>query len=190
MSDPYFFGYGSLVNRRTHDYPGPRKARVTGWRRAWRKSPLRQRPFLTVLPDPGSEVLGLVAPVPGGDWTALDQREHAYLRVDVTAAVTHEVGRAVEVALYAIPEGAHHDPGEDHPLVLSYIDVVVQGYLAEYGINGVGHFFATTTGWHVPVLDDRAHPIYARGQTLTEAERDVVNEGLAAVGARVVRHHF
>ena len=190
MSDPYFFGYGSLVNRRTHDFPGARKACVTGWRRAWRKSPLRQRPFLTVLPDPGSEVLGLVAMVPGADWRALDAREHAYARRDVTEIVTHEVGRAVEVALYALPDGAHEDPGDEHPLVLSYIDSVVQGYLREYGIDGVGHFFATTSGWHVPVLDDRDHPVYARAQRLTGGERGIVDAGLASVGARVVRHRL
>ena len=190
MSDPYFFGYGSLVNRRTHDFPGARKACVTGWRRAWRKSPLRQRPFLTVLPDPGSEVLGLVAMVPGADWRALDEREHAYTRRDVTETVTHEVGRAVEVALYALPDGAHEDPGDEHPLVLSYIDSVVQGYLREYGIDGVGHFFATTSGWHVPVLDDRDHPVYARAQRLSGGERGIVDAGLASVGARVVRHRL
>lgn len=189
MSDPYFFGYGSLVNRRTHDYPAPRKARVTGWRRAWRKSPLRRRCFLTVVPDPGTEVLGLIAPVPGADWAALDAREHAYVRVDVTDSVTHDLG-PIDVALYAIPEGAHFDPGEDHPVVLSYIDAVVQGFLAEYGVAGVGHFFATTRGWHVTILDDRAHPIYARAQPLTEAERDLVDAGLASVGARVVQHRL
>ncbi len=190
MSDPYFFGYGSLVNRQTHDFPGARKARVAGWRRAWRKSPLRQRCFLTALPDPGSEVLGLVAAVPGADWAALDAREHAYARHDVSRAVTHEVGREIEVALYAIPEGGHHDPGDDHPVVLSYVDAVVQGYLAEFGIDGVGHFFATTAGWHVPVLDDRAHPVYARAQALSDLEREVVDEGLAGVGARVVQHRL
>lgn len=190
MSDPYFFGYGSLVNRRTHSYPDVRKARVEGWRRAWRKSPLRQRPYLTVVPDPGSEVLGLVAKVPGADWVALDDREHAYERMDVTGSVTHEVGAAIEVALYALAAAGQEDPGEEHPLVLSYIDAVVQGYLVEYGIDGVGHFFATTSGWHVPVLDDRAHPIYARAQALSAVERDVVDEGLAAVGARVVQHRL
>ncbi|MCB1330597.1 MAG: gamma-glutamylcyclotransferase [Maritimibacter sp.] len=190
MSAPYFFGYGSLVNRRTHSYPDARKARVAGWRRAWRKSPLRQRPYLTVVPDPGSEVLGLVAKVPGADWAALDDREHAYERRDVTGAVTHQLGAGVEVALYALAAAGQENPGEDHPLVLSYIDAVVQGYLVEYGIDGVGHFFATTSGWHVPVLDDRAHPIYARAQVLNMTERDVVDEGLAAVGARVVQHRL
>lgn len=190
MHDVFFFGYGSLVNRRTHAYPEALPARVTGWRRAWRKSPLRQRCFLTVVPAPDAEIDGLVAAVPGADWAALDVREHAYARVDVTGAVVHEVGREIEVALYAIPEGAHHDPGDDHPVVLSYLDAVVQGFLAEFGIDGVGHFFATTTGWHVPVLDDRAHPVYARAQRLTEAERRVVDEGQADVGARVVRHRL
>ncbi len=190
MSDPYFFGYGSLVNRRTHDFPGARKARVTGWRRAWRKSPMRQRCFLTVVPDAGTEVLGMVAAVPGADWAALDEREHAYARHDVSKVVTHEVGYEIGVALYAIPDGGHHDPGDDHPVLLSYVDAVVQGFFTEFGIDGVGHFFATTSGWHVPVLDDRAHPVYARAQQLTEPEREVVDEGLAAVGARVVRHHL
>ena len=190
MSAPYFFGYGSLVNRRTHSYPDARKARVAGWRRAWRKSPLRQRPYLTVVPDPGSEVLGLVAKVPGADWAALDDREHAYERRDVTGAVTHQLGAGGEVALYALAAAGQENPGEDHPRVLSYIDAVVQGYLVEYGIDGVGHFFATTSGWHVPVLDDRAHPIYARAQVLNMTERDVVDEGLAAVGARVVQHRL
>ncbi|MCB1338443.1 MAG: gamma-glutamylcyclotransferase [Maritimibacter sp.] len=190
MTDPYFFGYGSLVNRRTHDFPDARAARVTGWRRAWRHSPLRQRCFLTALPDPGSEILGLVAAVPGADWAALDEREHAYARHDVSGTVIHDVGREIEVAIYAIPDGAHFDPGDDHPVILSYIDAVVQGFLAEYGIEGVGHFFATTGGWHVPVLDDRAHPVYARAQVLSETERELVDEGLAMVGARVVRHRL
>ena len=33
---PYFFGYGSLVNRATHDYVHAHPARISGWRRAWR----------------------------------------------------------------------------------------------------------------------------------------------------------
>lgn len=186
MSDPFFFGYGSLVNRRTHDYPEAVAARVTGWRRAWRKSPLRQRCFLTVVPAPGIEIEGLVAAVPGADWAALDEREHAYARHDVSKAVVHGVGRAVAVAIYAIPEGAHHDPGPDHPVLLSYLDAVVQGFLHEFGKDGVRRFFDTTDGWHVPVIDDRAAPIYARHQVLARRERALVDAELARVGAAVV----
>jgi Gamma-glutamyl cyclotransferase, AIG2-like len=186
MQDPFFFGYGSLVNRRTHDYAEAGAARVTGWRRAWRKSPLRQRCFLTVVPAPGAEIEGLVAAVPGADWTALDDREHAYARHDVSTTVHHRVGRAVEVAIYAIPEGAHHDPGPEHPVLLSYVDVVVQGFLSEFGEAGVRRFFDSTDGWHVPVLDDRAQPIYARAQVLDGHERALVDDELARIGARVI----
>jgi len=186
MHDPFFFGYGSLVNRRTHDYAQAMPARVTGWRRAWRKSPLRQRCFLTVVPAPGVEIEGLVAAVPGADWAALDVREHAYARHDVSGDVTHAAGREIDVAIYAIPTGAHHDPGPEHPVLLSYIDVVVQGFLAEFGADGVTRFFDTTEGWHVPVVDDRAAPIYARHQVLARRERALVDEELARVGAQVI----
>ncbi|MDX5384038.1 MAG: gamma-glutamylcyclotransferase, partial [Rhodobacterales bacterium] len=36
MKDAFFFGYGSLVNRATHDYGQARAATLPGWRRAWR----------------------------------------------------------------------------------------------------------------------------------------------------------
>jgi len=185
MKDPFFFGYGSLVNRRTHDYPEAHQARVKGWRRAWRKSPLRDRCFLTVVPAADDYIDGLVAAVPDADWAALDAREHAYDRHDVSHATAHGIGRAVDVAIYAIPEGQHHDPAPDHPVVLSYIDVVVQGFLAEFGQEGVAHFFETTEGWHVPILDDRARPLYPRAQNLTEEERAQVDEGLARLSAAV-----
>ncbi|SMH51467.1 gamma-glutamylcyclotransferase family protein [Maritimibacter sp. HL-12] len=187
MSTPFFFGYGSLVNRRTHAYAEAQTARVSGWRRAWRKSPLRARCFLTVVPAAEDYVEGLIAAVPGVDWAALDAREHAYARFDVSQATQHRAGRLLDVAIYAIPEGAHHDPGDDNPVLLSYIDVVVQGFLAEFGPDGARHFFETTEGWHVPVLDDRAAPIYARAQSLDDAERAVVDEGIARVGARRIQ---
>ncbi|GGD44520.1 gamma-glutamylcyclotransferase family protein [Sinisalibacter lacisalsi] len=187
MTDPFFFGYGSLVNRGTHDYAEAQTARATGWRRAWRKTPLRDRCFLTVVPAPDEYVEGLIAAVPGADWAALDAREHAYARHDVSHVTTHRADRPLEVAIYAIPDGAHHDPGDDNPVLLSYIDVVVQGFLAEFGAEGVRHFFETTEGWHVPVLDDRAAPIYARARVLDLAERAAVDEGLARIGARILR---
>ena len=185
MTDPYFFGYGSLVNRRTHEYAAPRRAHVTGWRRAWRHSPLRPVSFLTVLPCDGARIAGLTAAVPGSDWAALDLREAAYRR-QLTLA-HHDDGPLDGVAIYAIPDGHHHDPGEDNPVLLSYLDVVVQGFLAEFGPEGVMDFFDTTDGWSAPILDDRAAPRYPRHQTLTEEERALVHDGLARVGARIVK---
>ena len=72
MSPPRFFGYGSLVNRATQDYPNIRQERIKGWARAWRHTGLREVAFLTAIRSPFSEIDGLSADVPDADWAALD----------------------------------------------------------------------------------------------------------------------
>ncbi|MGR3364758.1 MAG: gamma-glutamylcyclotransferase family protein [Maritimibacter harenae] len=186
MSDPFFFGYGSLVNRRTHDYPEAHPARVTGWRRAWRKSARFDRCLLSAVPATEDYIDGLIAAVPGADWAALDEREGGYARHDASAAVRHPVDRPLDIAIYAVDLEHFPVPGDDDPVLLSYLDVVVQGFHTEFGRAGVDHFFETTENWHVPVLDDRAAPIYPRHQSLIEEETALVDEGLARVGARIV----
>ncbi|HHI70492.1 MAG TPA: gamma-glutamylcyclotransferase [Rhodobacteraceae bacterium] len=181
MKDPYFFGYGSLVNRKTHHYEPAHKARMTGWRRAWRRSPLRNVCYLTAVPDADCSIEGLIAAVPDGDWQALDLRERAYLRQDASHQVRHEVNHDPEVAIYAIDPAAHHPPTAENPILLSYLDVVVQGYLAEFGEAGVERFFETTDGWHAPVLDDRSDPVYPRAQNLTPTETEMVDHYLQIV---------
>ncbi len=107
MNDPFFFGYGSLVNRQTHDYLHATTASVTGWRRAWRHTPpLRDVSFLTVVPAPEDYVDGLIAAVPGANWAALDRRERAYDRHDATHQVSHDLEHALDVAIYAIPDAS------------------------------------------------------------------------------------
>ncbi len=184
MADPCFFGYGSLVNRATHDFPDPQPARLKGWRRAWCHTDLRPVAFLTALPDPGAEIDGMIVHVPDNDWAALDRREWAYDRLAVTDRVSHPLERKVEIAVYAVPEDRHGRPTDRHPILLSYIDVVVQGYLREFGAEGAARFFATTTGWEAPVLNDRATPRYPRHQRLAPAETAFVDEQLAALGVR------
>ncbi|MCI2399361.1 gamma-glutamylcyclotransferase [Aliiroseovarius subalbicans] len=185
MKDPFFFGYGSLVNRRTHDYLHASTASVRGWRRAWRHTPLRDVSFLTVVPAAEDYIDGLIAAVPGADWAALDERERAYDRHDATPHVSHDIDRQLDVAIYAIPDGFHRTPDADNPVLLSYLDTVVQGFLNEFGPEGAQHFFETTEGWHAPILDDRAAPIYPRAQVLSAEERDVVDDGLGRLSAVV-----
>ena len=186
MADPYFFGYGSLVNSATHDFTDPRPARLRGWRRAWRHTDLREVAFLTAIPAPGDEIEGMIAHVPGGDWEKLDEREWAYDRVPATENVTHFVRHEIEIAVYSVPEHRHRQPSRAYPILLSYLDVVVQGYLREFGTEGADRFFATTDGWDSPILNDRAEPRYPRHQQLRAEERDFVDDRLRALGARVV----
>lgn len=179
MSDPAFFGYGSLVNLATHDYGDPRPAVLLGWRRVWRRTNLRKAAYLSVKPCAETVLHGVIAQVPGANWVALDQREAAYQRHDVSKNIRH-VGPAAPTAVYQVkPE--HVADTNDHPILLSYIDVVVQGYLHMHGRDGVAHFFETTDGWETPILNDRADPIYPRHQTLSAQERSLVDSHLAAV---------
>lgn len=184
--DPWFFGYGSLVNRATHDFARPQPARLIGWRRVWRHTGLRPVAFLSAVPDAGCSIDGLIAQVPRGDWAALDEREWAYDRVPVTEAVRHDLREPAQIAVYAVPEGRDAAPSRAHPILLSYIDVVVQGFLREFGGAGAERFFETTAGWDAPVLNDRAEPRYPRHQRLEPEETMLVDAALAARNVRLL----
>jgi hypothetical protein len=184
MKAPYFFGYGSLVNTATHDYHDPRPARLSGWRRTWAHTDLREVAFLTATPAPGHTIAGLIAAVPGADWDALDQREYAYDRLPASQAVDHDLPGAPEISVYAVPQTRQSPGSERHPILLSYLDVVLQGYLNVFGENGAVAFMQTTDGWEAPILDDRSAPIYPRHQTISTKERALFDALIEEVGAR------
>lgn len=184
--DPYFFGYGSLVNVMTHSYANPAKAALKGWRRAWRHTRHRDISFLTAVPDQDAEILGLIAPVPNADWAALDAREFAYDRCDAQGMVTHSLPNRIDIAVYAIPESDQAIPTSDNPILLSYLDVVIQGYLHQFGQDGVKHFEETTLGWDAPILNDRTSPLYPRAQILSAQETKTVDNLIENVGATLI----
>jgi hypothetical protein len=184
MSVPFFFGYGSLVNRATHDYPHATSAVLSGWRRAWVHTSRRPYAYLSATPAEGAEISGLIAAVPDADWTALDLREIAYERLPLKDGLRHDHPAARDVAIYSVPHEARRQVTETHPILLSYLDVVLQGYLREFGEDGAERFIDTTDGWDAPVLDDREAPIYPRHQPLTPAERGFIDAALSAAGSR------
>jgi len=178
MTPPRFFGYGSLVNRRTHDYPNIRRERITGWARAWRHTGLRDVAFLTAVRDQNAQIDGLSADVPNADWATLDQREFAYDRVPLEGLDN--------TAIYEVPEGKHAPASQAHPILMSYLDVVVQGYLDEFGNAGAALFFATTHGWDAPILNDRLAPIYPRHQVLSKWETAFVDDALHTLECQII----
>ncbi|WP_370399087.1 gamma-glutamylcyclotransferase family protein [Sulfitobacter sp. JB4-11] len=183
---PYFFGYGSLVNRSTHAYPDAHPAQLQGWQRAWVRCEGRDTVFLSAQPAPDITIDGLIAAVPGDDWAALDERERGYARIVSGNAVVHPLSPLPHVAHYSVPP-EHHLPDGDHVILLSYLDVVVQGFLREFGEKGVARFFNTTAGWNTPVLNDRAKPIYSRAQKLSDDETGLVNDHLREVDATLLQ---
>ncbi len=166
------FGYGSLVNGRTHDYAVSHPATLTGWRRVWKQAASRPVAFLSIEPH-DTTLHGRLAVVPDHDWSTLDAREHAYLRRDVNHQLAHDATGLDAVAYEANPEHTA-PPSTGHPILLSYLDVVLQGYLDLLGPDGPAHFTATTAGWG-PVLDDRRQPLYPRSQPLARATRAAVD---------------
>ena len=178
LTPAYFFGYGSLVNRDTHNFKDAHPAQLNGWRRTWRPTNQREVAFLSVIRDDSTWINGLIAPVPDADWHALDIREGAYDRLPAEHMIEHSLPQTPQIAVYSVPEPPHAVPKGGYHLLLSYIDVVVQGYLREFGTDGAQHFFDTTDGWDVPVLDDRAEPRYPRACTLTSDELDLVDAAL------------
>lgn len=187
MTTPHFFGYGSLVNIQTHDYPNPHKAQLQGWRRMWRHTTLRDLAILTVVPDADSRIDGLIAQVPENDWSALDQREINYTRSPVSpGALTHSHPDPIEVQVYETRTDRDAPTGIRHPILMSYLDIVVQGYFREFGDQGVVDFFASTSGWEAPVRNDRAAPEYPRFRTQTPQELALTDHHLAALGVKII----
>ncbi|MFW2543218.1 gamma-glutamylcyclotransferase family protein [Primorskyibacter sp. 2E107] len=185
MCDAYFFGYGSLVNTLTHGYDPVFRATARNWRRAWRYTPDRSVAYLTAIRAPGHSIDGLIAPVPAEGWATLDLREAAYDRLPAGHEVHHEA-QASDIAIYAIDPARLHRPDDDHPVLMSYLDVVLQGYLRVFGEAGAQDFIDTTDGWDAPILDDRSDPVYPRAQSLTRDERIFVRDALRALDCKVL----
>lgn len=180
MSDPFFFGYGSLVNRQTHVYSHAFHAEVRGWRRMWRRTGTRTVAYLTAEPAADGVIKGLIAAVPDADWAALDLREEGYARHPVDQ-IAHAHDRDLDVQIFSVTQ-PHIEAGREG-ILLSYLDTVIQGYLIEYGEDGAREFFDTTGGWDTPITRDRDAPIYPRTTKLTASERAFVDENLARVTA-------
>lgn len=186
MSDPHFFGYGSLVNTATHIYPNAQKATLTGWRRAWVSTDARETVFLTAVPaEPRDQIQGLIAAVPNADWLALDTRETGYQRVPSEGNVSHDRQGINDISHYAVSQMDIRKAGSQM-ILLSYLDVVVQGYRQQFGTDGVAAFFDTTDGWDIPILNDREAPGYPRSQILSNAETALVDQHLARIAAQII----
>lgn len=177
------FGYGSLVNRGTlPDHVSARPATLSGWRRAWRASSLAPAGgvcSMSVVEAPDDAIDGLLVTFEDAMRPVIDAREYRYDAVSADA-----LGEPAIVFRASADVDRYGDA--DFPVHLSYLDVIVQGFLAEFGTAGVERFMATTDGWHVPILADRDAPRYPRAQRLTAQETALVDHMLRSVDAHVL----
>ena len=177
MIQDYVFGYGSLVNASTHDFLAPSPARLSGWRRYWCQIEATDHAFLSIRRSEGDIIDGLLARVKPQQWPGLDDREAGYDRLSSVAAIYtgEHAARESVCAVYAVPPITSPTRPCDVPILRSYLDVVLQGYLTVFGPDGAKRFMATTD-WNCAVLDDRAAPLYPRHQRISPAQNSVITE--------------
>ena len=164
-----FFGYGSLVNLRTHKYHNPKPTQIVGWKREWVSSSIRDIAFLSVRPSKTTTLQGMSASTENIGWKSLDLRETGYFRLKLLN---------LNMQMYIGDPKTINDHIKQ-PILLSYIDCVIQGYHEHFGEQGVIDFFATTVNWDHPILNDRNLPQYPRAITLKQYEQDLVDYHLA-----------
>lgn len=187
MKPQRFFGYGSLVNGATHSfkiYP----ARLRGWTRAWRKCQSFNRIILSVEPCAGTEISGVIAEVSSEEGLAsLKRREAAYdlKRLDMSQLETDSPAQQA-LYVYTAKLPAVNPAFSDNPVPLSYLDCVIQGFKKIHGELGADEFFTTTSGWEIPIVNDRDAPIYPRHVALDSAERRYVDRKLMELPARIM----
>ncbi len=180
-----YFGYGSLVNLGSLQTPFISAHRVTlkGWNRVWMARPREQDSFastdglafLSVVSAPESKIDGMLITDHASSLPSLDQRESLYTRVNIDQADLHHHDENIVLKdqfLYVADEF----PAPDETKILrSYLDVVMQGYLHHFGIEGLKNFFDTTMNFDLDILEDRDNPLYPRATQLTHAENETFN---------------
>lgn len=190
-----YFGYGSLVNCDTRKADSVAvRGHLSGWVREWRiagPTPRGGVCSLTVRPEEGTDIRGLMVSEHRDGLATLDEREWRYDRVDLGEGAfcpdaAHEPHQAephgADSFVYRAKDAHYRWGDEDHPILLSYVDCVLAGFLKHWGEEGVRHFVETTHGWHVPILDDRDDPRYLRAVRIPDDARAFFDEALAEVG--------
>lgn len=95
---------------------------------------------MTAVPgDPSEQIQGLIAAVPNADWAALDERETGYRRIPSAGKVSHGGDPSTDIAHYAVATEDMLMEG-DQAILLSYLDVVIQGICNNLVKTALMHF--------------------------------------------------
>ncbi len=198
-----YFGYGSLVNRRTlaAGVVAAIPARLNGWRRTWRPRPDMGPTSGVTLPDgltpallsahreEGSAIDGLLVIDLAVNLPVIDAREFRYHRRDITLAeLTFDAAHSELASRLRLDPGTrlhvyearteHPETAGPSPILRSYLDAVMQGFLGEFGEGGLHRFVAETGAFHMPIHEDRDRPLYPRAVTLSAAESELFDLAL------------
>ena len=186
-----YFGYGSLVNRETRPpEEAAAPARLRGWHRIWghrvvAASGREPSCSLSIEPDAPASVRdpiepdappvpfprgadagidGVVVALPLAALPVLDERESGYDRLTLPAAAFDlpEGLGADEIHVYRSKPENRWPATPAQPILQSYVDCCMAGFLRVYGEGGLDAFLWSTEGWEGAIEDDRAAPRYPR----------------------------
>lgn len=188
----YYFGYGSLVNRETRpagEFSEP--ATLRGWRRVWDNrtaDTTRTQPCTSLsiepLPQPSEGgIEGVIARMPVAELVQLDKREVGYdrLKLPVGQFVLTDRVETDYVYVYQSTLENRFLADQEHPILQSYIDCVLAGYLKLFGPSGMQAMLDSTRGWDRPVMNDRSAPHYPRAVKIEADLQLSIDQLLASV---------
>ncbi len=183
-----YFGFGSLVNRKTlpSDIVTAIPATLNGWKRHWQYRPsqifqseqLQDIALLSVHRDQNTSIEGLLVIDRLSNLASLDKRERGYDRVQLNDTEldikNSDINNYFNNSVYVyVARSVDYSVADKKPLRLlrSYLDVVMQGFHSEFEMSGVERFIETTKGFPMPILEDRDAPHYPRHQQLSNLEQ-------------------
>lgn len=179
-----FFAYGSLVNLTTISADvQSRRAKAVGWMRQWRDPrEVDSGPIcgLTISAAGDNAIEGVL--LQGNPDFAAELRAREADDLAANIDVTLEDGTIVRAQTYVVPPSRARWADASCPICLSYLDCILQGYLAQFGLQGVRRFIETTEGWHLPLVNDRTAPRYPRPVKLSIEERSALDDCLSRQG--------
>lgn len=113
---------------------------------------------------PDSGIDGVVVPLPIEALPVLDAREEGYERLTLPASDFElPEGLAVdEVHVYRSLTEHRMSATDEHPILQTYVDCCMAGFLNVYGEGGLDNFLHATRGWHGQIENDRTQPRYPR----------------------------
>lgn len=156
------FGFGSLVNKNSiqSSILAMKNSKILGYKRRWIEPFTVQgtvyRALGVVESGPFDFVHGVTIFVPKTTLQHLYTREASYRRLVVDAV--DEYGNIDYATTFETREAA---PDEAR-IPISYVATVAEGFVDQYGANGLDKFIDNTDGWEHGIIDDSDDPVYPR----------------------------
>ena len=167
MNKKFLFAYGSLVNhfsrKKVIQNVSSFYGNLSAYKRIWCIN-VEAKKFtgLGLIYDKNHYCNGIYIPISEEDINRLDEREikgsgNKYERILINNTLCDK--RFKENEVYTYVSKVIENPSPNCPLIQSYIDVVIQGFI-QYNKEYAKEFCQTTFKWNENYINDRNNPIY------------------------------